>query len=62
MRPYVGGPYLGQEVADAADKNHPLRSPWDLTGEIIPYRQDRHVLTIGPNGSGKTRRVFFPPG
>lgn len=55
-----GGLYLGQEVADLLDKSHALRSPWDLTGEIIPYRQDRHVLTIGPNGSGKTRRLLFP--
>jgi len=55
-----GGLYLGQEVVDSANKSHALRSPWDLTGKIVHYRQDRHVLTIGPNGSGKTRRVFFP--
>jgi hypothetical protein len=55
-----GGLYVGQEVKDSTDKSHALRSPWDLTGQIIHYRQDRHILTIGPNGSGKTRRLLFP--
>jgi hypothetical protein len=55
-----GGLYVGQEVKDSTDKSHALRSPWDLTGQIIHYRQDRHVLTIGPNGSGKTRRLLYP--
>jgi len=55
-----GGLYLGQEVKDSTDKSHALRSPWDLTGKIIHYRQDRHVLSIGPNGSGKTRRLLYP--
>jgi type IV secretion system protein VirD4 len=24
------------------------------------YREDRHLVTIGPNGTGKTRRLLFP--
>jgi type IV secretion system protein VirD4 len=54
------GIYLGYSTEPAADQMHPLRSEWALTGSMLRYRQDRHILTIGPNGSGKTRRLLFP--
>lgn len=55
-----GGLYLGYATEAPTDAAHPLRSEWKLTGETRHYRQDRHVLTIGPNGSGKTRRLLYP--
>jgi type IV secretion system protein VirD4 len=54
------GVYLGYSTQPASDEAHPLRSPWVLTGNTLRYRQDRHILTVGPNGSGKTRRLLFP--
>jgi type IV secretion system protein VirD4 len=54
------GIYLGYSASPASDAAHPLRSEWTLTGSMLRYRQDRHILTIGPNGSGKTRRLLFP--
>jgi len=54
------GIYLGYSTEPADDEMHPLRSEWVLTGNLTRYRHDRHVLTIGPNGSGKTRRLLFP--
>lgn len=54
------GVYIGYDTADPEDEAHPLRSPWALTQATRHYRQDRHILTIGPNGSGKTRRLLFP--
>jgi type IV secretion system protein VirD4 len=54
------GIYLGYSAQPPADEAHPLRSEWTLTGNMLRYRQDRHILTIGPNGSGKTRRLLFP--
>lgn len=54
------GIYLGYSIAPPSDEAHPLRSKWELTGKTTRYRQDRHIVTIGPNGSGKTRRLLFP--
>jgi type IV secretion system protein VirD4 len=72
LSPYEDGPpretqwwtdnglYLGYTAEQSSDDAHLLRSDWTLTGKTLQYRQDRHVLTIGPNGSGKTRRLLFP--
>ena len=54
------GIYLGYLDGPPEDEAHLLRSKWNLTGDTLQYRQDRHILTIGPNGSGKTRRLLFP--
>jgi type IV secretion system protein VirD4 len=54
------GVYIGYDTAEAADPAHPLRSDWVLTQDTRHYRQDRHIVTIGPNGSGKTRRLLYP--
>jgi len=54
------GVYIGYGAAEPDDEAHPLRSKWLLTGETRQYRQDRHIVTIGPNGSGKTRRLLYP--
>ena len=74
LSPYEDGPppetqwwtddeiYFGYDAEPASDEAHPLRSEWKLKPDkrTRHYRQDRHVLTIGPNGSGKTRRLLFP--
>src|SRR5215471_15703639 len=54
------GIYLGYSTEAPSDEAHPLRSDWVLTGNTLQYRSDRHILSIGPNGSGKTRRLLFP--
>ena len=54
------GLYMGQEIAPPADAAHLLRGDWLCTGRVRNYRGDRHILTIGPNGSGKTRRLLIP--
>ena len=54
------GVYIGYDAKEPEDAAHPLQSRWALTGETRHYRQDRHILSIGPNGSGKTRRLLFP--
>src|SRR5271170_2138983 len=54
------GIYMGYEIAEPDDRAHLLRGDWICTGTRRNYRQDRHILTIGPNGSGKTRRLLFP--
>src|ERR1700677_129077 len=56
------GLYCGYSITAPADENHPLRSAWDLTSTLntMRYASDRHIVTLGPNGSGKTRRLLFP--
>lgn len=54
------GIYLGYTAEQSDDEAHLLRSEWKLNGKTLQYRQDRHILTVGPNGSGKTRRLLFP--
>ena len=51
---------MGQEIAPPSDEAHLLRGEWICTGSVRNYRGDRHILTIGPNGSGKTRRLLIP--
>jgi len=56
------GPYCGYSIAAPADESHPLRGTWELTPALntMRYTSDRHIVTVGPNGSGKTRRLLFP--
>lgn len=67
------GIYFGLDVEPPADAERPLadrrdaersaRNPatfWTPTGQEHPYSGDRHVVTIGPNGSGKTRKLLLP--
>ena len=54
------GLYMGFGIAAPDDEMHPLRGAWVCDGSRGNYRGDRHILTIGPNGSGKTRRLLFP--
>ncbi|OYV24717.1 MAG: hypothetical protein B7W99_00895 [Rhodospirillales bacterium 20-58-10] len=58
-----GGIYFGHMVDDP-DVPDPERSildlPWHVLQDCYSYKSDRHVITIGPNGSGKTRRLLVP--
>lgn len=54
------GLYMGFKVAPGKDETHPLRGDWVCEGVRGNYRGDRHIVTVGPNGSGKTRRLLFP--
>jgi type IV secretion system protein VirD4 len=56
------GPYCGYSIAAPTDESHPLRGTWELTPALntMRYTSDRHIMTVGPNGSGKTRRLLFP--
>jgi type IV secretion system protein VirD4 len=56
------GLYCGYSITPPTDENHPLRSAWELTSTLntTRYTSDRHIVTVGPNGSGKTRRLLFP--
>jgi type IV secretion system protein VirD4 len=58
-----GGVYFGQRVLP--DKYQPSRSLLDEDWQPTPdkfhhYKSDRHLVTVGPNGSGKTRRLLIP--
>jgi type IV secretion system protein VirD4 len=68
-----GGIYFGCGVETPADPDRPLagrdsmtraqsdpRTSWTANGEENRYSSDRHVLTVGPNGSGKTRKLLLP--
>jgi type IV secretion system protein VirD4 len=55
-----GGVYFGQRCAAPADADQPLAGTWSPTREKHRYTGDRHLITIGPNGSGKTRRLLLP--
>jgi type IV secretion system protein VirD4 len=57
--------YLGFEVNDPVkDEDIPLHSlldePWMRTGDFHDYGGEGHILTFGPPGSGKTRRLLLP--
>lgn len=56
------GLYCGYSITEPTDEKHPLRGTWELTATLntTRYTSDRHIVTIGPNGSGKTRRLLFP--
>jgi type IV secretion system protein VirD4 len=48
-----GGVYLGFGSKETTGDPPPMSSP-------LCYVGDRHIVTIGPNGSGKTRRLLLP--
>jgi type IV secretion system protein VirD4 len=53
------GIYFGYQVEKPIIENRPLESPWDVKNAFHRYRGERHILTVGPNGSGKTRRLLI---
>lgn len=55
-----GGVYFGYQCEPAPDRNKPLAGTWRPKAEVHAYTRDRHLVTIGPNGSGKTRRLLIP--
>jgi type IV secretion system protein VirD4 len=69
-----GGIYFGSQVAEPKKAERPLegkevepmvrgaavKTTWQMLSEETRYGGDRHVLTIGPNGSGKTRKLLMP--
>ncbi len=69
-----GGIYFGHRVAaptnperplDGKEKqgtvrDAPIKTTWQVLAGETCYGSDRHVLTVGPNGSGKTRKLLMP--
>ena len=59
-----GGIYLGSQVQEnilAGDQSISLLySKWHRINRFNEYTEPRHLMTIGPNGSGKTRRLLVP--
>lgn len=47
------GVYLGFQTDRLTGENPPSSEP-------LRYDRDRHIITFGPNGSGKTRRLLVP--
>jgi type IV secretion system protein VirD4 len=70
-----GGIYFGLTVSPPAKPDRPLEGK-ESEASVVPsvnikttwrraegehfYSSDRHVLTVGPNGSGKTRKLLMP--
>jgi len=48
-----GGVYLGYMTETTQGTDPPVAAP-------LMYGRDRHIVTFGPNGSGKTRRLLVP--
>ena len=48
-----GGPYLGFPADNTEGKPPPFRDP-------LRYAEDRHICTIAPNRTGKTKRLLLP--
>jgi type IV secretion system protein VirD4 len=48
------------DVSDVPTEDEPLRGSWKATTEEHRYWLDRHLFTVGPNGSGKTRLLLLP--
>ncbi len=40
--------------------NQAVKSWWPLNGDIKRFGGNRHLITIGANGSGKTRKILLP--
>jgi type IV secretion system protein VirD4 len=57
------GVYFGQRVLprDAPHDHSLLDEEWRIVSDKFHhYTSDRHLVTVGPNGSGKTRRLLIP--
>jgi len=57
--------YLGFEINDPLDvkaipSHSILDEPWKRTGDLHNYTGEGHIISFGPNGSGKTRRLLLP--
>ena len=58
-----GGVYFGHRVLPdkAGHDRSLLDEEWQATPDKLHrYTSDRHLVTVGPNGSGKTRRLLIP--
>lgn len=55
-----GGVYFGFQCEPPSDPDQPLAGTWSPKSEMHRYTGDRHLVTVGPNGSGKTRRLLIP--
>src|ERR1035438_9843317 len=53
------GVYLGYQV-EPSNPDSPLQGEWSRTERQNRYTGDRQIVTIGPNGSGKTLNVLWP--
>lgn len=51
-----------EDIRNTPTQDEPLRGNWQEAGSLdyIRYSRDRHLLTLGPNGSGKTRLLLLP--
>lgn len=58
-----GGVYFGHRIMpdQAGHDRSLLDEPWNVVRDKFHhYMSDRHLVTVGPNGSGKTRRLLIP--
>jgi type IV secretion system protein VirD4 len=58
-----GGVYFGHRITPdrAAHDRSLLDEEWQVVSDKFHhYTSDRHLVTVGPNGSGKTRRLLIP--
>jgi type IV secretion system protein VirD4 len=58
-----GGVYFGHRITPdkAAHDRSLLNEEWQVVADKFHrYTADRHLVTVGPNGSGKTRRLLIP--
>lgn len=50
----------GQEWRDHVGPAGLIKSSWEREDRRNTYAGNRHIVTIGPNGSGKTRKLLLP--
>jgi type IV secretion system protein VirD4 len=55
-----GGVYFGYKCQPPPDPDKSLDGVWGVQPVMNRYTSDRHLVTVGPNGSGKTRRLLIP--
>jgi type IV secretion system protein VirD4 len=53
-------PLEGKEAEASVAPGVKIKTTWSNAGGEHRYSSDRHVVTIGPNGSGKTRKLLMP--
>lgn len=55
------GVYFGHRILPdhAGHDRSLLDEEWQVTNLLHRYTSDRHVVSVGPNGSGKTRRLLL---